>query len=164
MQYRRTIAVSIFQNSISRNTKCDNLVSFSKSSDIWQPLHNHYARLCNLWRTLYEVVTRLCTMPQQQYNLVTSLLHPYTVVATMLQLCYSWVTAQKFLYEYIQLCSIISNLQKLATPDMPILVLWHNTLSVSYIQWLTKFLKRIPSVTFLEVASYLSSTITYWIN
>ena len=34
MQHRRTTAASEFQNSISRNTKCDNVVSFSKFSHI----------------------------------------------------------------------------------------------------------------------------------
>ena len=32
MQHRRATAASMFQNGISRNTKCDNLVGFPKSS------------------------------------------------------------------------------------------------------------------------------------
>ena len=34
MQHRRTTAASMFQNGISRNTKCDIMVGFPKSSHI----------------------------------------------------------------------------------------------------------------------------------
>ena len=34
MQHRRATAASLFQNGISQNTKCDNLVGVSKSSHI----------------------------------------------------------------------------------------------------------------------------------
>ena len=34
MQHRRATAVSMFQNGISRNTKCDIMVGFHKSSHI----------------------------------------------------------------------------------------------------------------------------------
>ena len=34
MQHRRATAASMFQNGISRNTKCDNMVGFPKSSHI----------------------------------------------------------------------------------------------------------------------------------
>ena len=35
IQHRRATAASMFKNSISRNTKCDNLVGFPKSSHIY---------------------------------------------------------------------------------------------------------------------------------
>ena len=35
MQHRRATAASMFQNGISRNTKCDNMVGFPKSSHIY---------------------------------------------------------------------------------------------------------------------------------
>ena len=35
MQYRRATAASMFQDGISRNTKCDNLVGFLKSGHIY---------------------------------------------------------------------------------------------------------------------------------
>ena len=35
MQHRRATAASMFQNSISQNTKCDNMVGFPKSSHIY---------------------------------------------------------------------------------------------------------------------------------
>ena len=37
MQHRRATAASMFQNGISRNTKCDNMVDFPKSSHIYSP-------------------------------------------------------------------------------------------------------------------------------
>ena len=39
MQHRRATAALMFQNGISQNTKCDNLVGFPKSS------HNYSSRL-----------------------------------------------------------------------------------------------------------------------
>ena len=41
MQHRRTTAASMFQNGISRNTKCDIMVGFPKSSHILESSQQH---------------------------------------------------------------------------------------------------------------------------
>ena len=55
MHHRRTTSASVFQNGISRNTKCDNLVGFPKSSHIqmFVPQIRHYwPSLTFYWRVV----------------------------------------------------------------------------------------------------------------
>ena len=85
MQHRRATAASIFQNGISQNTKCNNLVGFPKSSHICN---------CRTSASEYKFNTRIITIHNiiglQNVYPSSLTIKCYYIVAHHLCPCGSW--------------------------------------------------------------------------